>query len=112
MVSACVDLEENIIGGNGIVVEMDESKFGKRKHNRGHPVEGVWVGGVERTPERKVFITAVKDRTSETLLDIIHKHVNPGSIIYTDVEIIHLNILLSTIQRFSKIPFLVFIQTQ
>ncbi|KAI8324220.1 hypothetical protein EDC96DRAFT_472552, partial [Choanephora cucurbitarum] len=31
--------------GNSIVVEIDESKFGKRKYFRGHHVEGVWVVG-------------------------------------------------------------------
>jgi len=37
------------IGGPGKIVEIDESKFGKRKHNRGRRVDGVWVfGGIER----------------------------------------------------------------
>jgi hypothetical protein len=37
--------------GNPIIVEINESKFGKVKYHRGHRVEGVWVvGGVERTP--------------------------------------------------------------
>ncbi|KAG1139135.1 hypothetical protein G6F37_013041 [Rhizopus arrhizus] len=46
--------------GNPIVVEIDESKFGKRKYHRGHRVEGVWVvGGVEKTPERKCFLVVM-----------------------------------------------------
>ena len=37
------------IGGLNRVVEIDESKIGRRKYNRGHPVQGQWVfGGVER----------------------------------------------------------------
>ncbi|GFR28436.1 nuclease HARBI1 [Trichonephila clavata] len=37
------------IGGEGKIVEVDESQFGKRKYNRRHAMEGQWVfGGVER----------------------------------------------------------------
>ena len=37
------------IGGNGVEVEIDESKFGKRKYHCGHKVEGQWVfGGREK----------------------------------------------------------------
>ena len=37
-------------------MEIDESKFGKRKHNRGHSVEGQWVfGGVERGSGKVFF---------------------------------------------------------
>ena len=37
------------IGGNGVEVEIDESKFGKHKYYRGHRVEGQWVfGGREK----------------------------------------------------------------
>ena len=42
------------IGGNGIEIEIDESKFGKRKYYRGHRVEGQWVfGGREKYNKKK-----------------------------------------------------------
>ena len=48
LVGCHLDTDDMIIGGEGIIVEIDESKFGKRKYHRGHQVEGVWViGGVE-----------------------------------------------------------------
>ena len=75
-----------IIGGPGVIVEVDEAKFGKRKDNRGHYVEGVWIfGGVERTEERKVFAVKVDDRSRATLTGIIQQHVLQGSIIYSDM---------------------------
>ena len=85
LVSDSLDELDYCIGGEGVEVELDKSKFGKRKYNRGHVVEGVWVlGGVERTSERKVFLVAVPDRSQATLEDIISRHVYPGSIILTD----------------------------
>ena len=42
-----------VLGGEGKVVEIDESKFGKRKYNRGRRVDGCWVfGGVERDSDK------------------------------------------------------------
>ncbi|CAO0796138.1 unnamed protein product [Mucor circinelloides] len=81
------------IGGPGIIVEIDESKFGKRKYNTGHRVEGVWViGGVERTPERRVFLVAVENRNAETIKALILRYVAPGSIIHTDCWAAYVNI--------------------
>jgi len=38
------------IGGNGLIVEIDEAKFGRRKYNRGRLITGQWLlGGIERT---------------------------------------------------------------
>jgi len=81
-----LDLADAPIGGEGIIVEIDESKFGKRKYNRGHRVEGIWVvGGVEITPERRMFAVSVQDRSADTLRDIIQAHVLPGTIVRTDL---------------------------
>jgi hypothetical protein len=86
LVGATLEFDDTIIGGQGIVVEIDESKFGKRKYNRGHSVEGMWVlGGVERTAAKKTFLQVVPDRSAETLLSVIADHVAEGSIIMTDL---------------------------
>lgn len=38
--------DEGKIGGPGKVVQIDESKFGRRKYNRGRHIEGHWVIGM------------------------------------------------------------------
>src|SRR4029077_13634517 len=63
-----LDEVDFVIGGLNVVVEIDETKLGKRKYHKGHRVEGVWVlVGVERTPERKVFLRILPDRSANTL---------------------------------------------
>jgi len=80
-----LEIEDWKIGGEGVIVEIDESKFGKRKYNRGHHIEGVWViGGIERSTERRFFVRVVDTRDSETIADVLIDHVLPGSIVHTD----------------------------
>jgi len=56
------------LGGPNKTVKIDESKFGRRKYHRGHPVKGQWVfGGVERESSR-TFLVPVPDRTADTLV--------------------------------------------
>lgn len=74
------------IGGENVIVEIDESLFGKRKNHKGRIVEGVWVLGlVERTQARKIVLIKIAKRDKLTLSDIICKFVEPNSIIYTDM---------------------------
>ena len=77
------------IGCPGKIVEIDESKFAKRKYNKGHKVYTDWVfGGVERGEGDarwlKCFMVPVEDRKAKTLVDLIKRHIAPGSIIYSD----------------------------
>ena len=62
-------------------VEVDESKFGKRKYNAGHHVEGVWVVGRCEKNGREIFAVPLENRNAQTLLHIIQTYVRPGSII-------------------------------
>ncbi len=68
----------------GKEVEIDESKFGKRKYNRGRMRDGKWVfGGCERGSV-DAFMTIVNDRTAATLIPIIQAHIRPGTTIMSD----------------------------
>ena len=62
------------IGGPGMTVEIDESKFGKTKFNCGRYIEGQWVfGGICR------------QRDKDTLLPIIRAHMLPGTCVMSDM---------------------------
>jgi len=66
------------------VVEIDESKFGRRKYYRGHRVEGQWVfGGIERITG-KCFLVPVERRDKNTLLELIKQWILPGTLIISD----------------------------
>ena len=68
LVSSSIEEDDTVIGGEGIIVEVDDTKLGKRKYHRGHRVEGVWVVvGVERTEERRVFVVPVESRDALSL---------------------------------------------
>lgn len=85
VVISSLDDVDTCIGGPDIVVEVDESKFGKRKHNRGKHIEGAWViGGIERTSAGKFFVEVVEKRDSETIFTVLSKHILPGTILHTD----------------------------
>ena len=82
------------LGGPGCLVEMDESKFGKRKYHRGRRVEGNWVwGAIKRVynPETgryeagECVMVVVPDRTAETLTKLIKRFIKPGSLIISDM---------------------------
>ena len=85
----CLDFLEDSsysqIGGEGVEIEIDESKFGKRKYHKGKRVDGVWVfGGCERRNSQNSFFEVVENRSQEILESLIIKYVRKGSVIYSD----------------------------
>lgn len=83
----CIDIlvqDNKKIGGRGKIVEVDESKFGRRKYNRGRRVEGCWVlGGIDRD-SRETFFEIIEDRSKETLVPILIKYIHPETTVITD----------------------------
>ncbi|KAM0687664.1 hypothetical protein COBT_001096 [Conglomerata obtusa] len=56
-----LDINNATTGGPGIIVEIDESKFGRRKYHHGHKIVGVWiVGMVERSALNKFYYLKYK----------------------------------------------------
>lgn len=67
------------VGGLGKVVEVIESKMGRKKFNRGNFNEGQEVfGGVELGSGR-CFLVSVRDESAETLLSLIEEWIEPGT---------------------------------
>ena len=81
----CIEGSSRRIGGFGTIVEIDESKFVKRKYHRGKAkVCEEWVlGGVCRETG-ECFMVIVPNRTKETLQKYIKRYVKEGSVIITD----------------------------
>ena len=72
------------IGGEGKIVEIDESKFGKRKYNVGRIIDGQWVFGGVCRETGTCFMVPMEKRDSQTLLAIIKEKIEPGTIIISD----------------------------
>jgi hypothetical protein len=81
---------EGLIGGSDCYVEIDESKIGKRKYNRGRMVDGTWkIGMIERRNDGelgrfRIEICPNNERNEENLVELIRKLVVVGSNIETD----------------------------
>ncbi|KAM3956862.1 uncharacterized protein ACR2FA_009173 [Aphomia sociella] len=78
--------EREKIGGPGKIVQIDKTKFGKRKYNRRIQVEGHWVIGMveDGSDDLRMEVCPDNEGSAKILVPLIKKHVQEGSIIYTD----------------------------
>lgn len=72
------------LGGEGIIVQIDESVVTRRKFNQGRAVKEKWVIGMYDTERKCGVVVYVVKRDKETLHPIIQEYVKTGSIIWTD----------------------------
>ena len=83
----CVEfllLNPRVLGGEGLIVEIDEALFARRKYNRGRLIEPQWIfRGYCRTTGLGILIPA-PNRTAGTLMPLISDYIAPGAIIYSN----------------------------
>jgi len=79
-----LDMDNMVIGGPGIKVEIDETLMFKRKYNRGRLVQKHWFFGGYCVEQKRGFLIPVSKRDKATLVPLIEKHIAPGSIIESD----------------------------
>lgn len=72
------------IGGNNKIVEIAESHFTNHKKNGRRQLHELWVFGGFCAETDECFIVQVPDRNAKTLLEIIHRNVKSGSIIFSE----------------------------
>jgi hypothetical protein len=68
------------IGGVGVTVQLDESKFGRRKYNKGRRTEGHWVLGMiaDGSEDLRLILCPNNKRNAKQLLPIIEQYVEKG----------------------------------
>ena len=78
--------ERGKIGGPGTIIQVDESKFGRRKYNRGRRIDWHWVLGLieNNSEDFRLIVCPNNIRDAATLIHIIKEHVQEGSEIRTD----------------------------
>ena len=80
-VNIVLDESQQFIGGPGKIVEINESKFGKRKSHKGCEI-GCLEVFVEKTDN--FFLVTVPNREKETLLPLTKERISPGTTVMSD----------------------------
>lgn len=83
-INSIVLLDVDTVGGPGMVVEVDEAKFGKKKNQMGREVEGSWIFGAYERGTGRCFFQTIHDRSAATLIGIIQLRIAPGTTIISD----------------------------
>lgn len=79
-----LDELNQMLGGNNIVVQADESLIHKRKYNRGRIIPQKWVIGMIDSVTKDAIIKYIPTRDRNTIRYILCNHLRDDSIFVTD----------------------------
>ncbi|CEF61523.1 Transposase, ISXO2-like domain-containing protein [Strongyloides ratti] len=77
--------DENMIGGKGYTVEVDETLLARRKNHAGRMLGQQWCFEGVCRETKECFVEPVADRTSETLMEVLKRRVHPETLIISDM---------------------------
>jgi len=74
-----------MLGGDGKVVEIDETVISRRKYERGRLIANQqWVFGLVERGSCRCALIPIEKRNADTLLPLIHEYVLPGTVVMSD----------------------------
>lgn len=75
-----------MLGGPGLIVEMDETHLFTRKYNRGNILasQQIWVFGLIERVSKKCYMEVVERRDAETLFEVVSRVLHPETLIIGD----------------------------
>uniref|UniRef100_A0A0G4EZ59 ISXO2-like transposase domain-containing protein n=1 Tax=Chromera velia CCMP2878 TaxID=1169474 RepID=A0A0G4EZ59_9ALVE len=75
---------EGLLGGSDDEVEVDETKAGKCKYGKGHPVAGVWILVAVSWKTKRFVAEPVRCRCKMVIKWFLDRYVNKTSVLITD----------------------------
>ena len=76
--------ESEVLGGPGVVVEIDEAKLGMRKYYRDGWMDQHWFFVGFECGSKKCFLVSVLSRGPDVLLDVVRRWIQPGTTVVSD----------------------------
>ena len=76
--------QSEVLGGPGVVVEIDEAKFRKKSYNRDRWMGAEWFFVGFECGSKKCFLVSVPSRGSNMLLEVVREWIHPGTTVVSD----------------------------
>lgn len=77
--------DEDLLGIDGGLVEVDETFIGTRKYNRGRNKNTQWIVGMIERRTNNIRFEKVENRDCNTLMNVLKKYIHRNATIVTDL---------------------------